>query len=125
MPTIRIATDSALPPTRVLYAAYDFGPDRTLVWPAVRAEHLTVHELSHTTADATEGTSPLLPAPRCLTTSRVSLPVHGVSTTRVTTAKLPSTPAGQPGRRSGAPICTRCPAYEISASGRAASLPGP
>ena len=41
--------------------------------------------------------SPLLPAPRCLTTSRMSLPVHGVSTTGVTTAKLPSTPAGQPG----------------------------
>lgn len=56
MPTIRIATDCTLPPARVLRAAYDFGPDRTLVWPAVRAEHLTVHELSETTADATEGT---------------------------------------------------------------------
>ena len=56
MPTIRIATDCTLPPARVLYAAYDFGPDRTLVWPAVRAEHLTVHEISETTADATEGT---------------------------------------------------------------------
>ena len=51
-----IATECALPPARVLYAAYDFGPDRTLVWPAVRAEHLTVHQLSETTADATEGT---------------------------------------------------------------------
>ena len=56
MPTIRIATDCTLPPARVLRAAYNFGPDRTLVWPAVRAEHLTVHELSDTTADATEGT---------------------------------------------------------------------
>ena len=56
MPTIRIATDYTLPPARVLRAAYDFGPDRTLVWPAVRAEHLTVHELSETTAEATEGT---------------------------------------------------------------------
>jgi hypothetical protein len=56
MSTIRIATDCTLPPERVLYAAYDFGPDRILVWPAVRAEHLTVHELSETTADATEGT---------------------------------------------------------------------
>ena len=32
MPTIRIATDCTLPPGRVLYAAYDFGPDRILVW---------------------------------------------------------------------------------------------
>ena len=56
MPTIRIATDCTLPPARVLRAAYDFGPDRTQVWPAVRAEHLTVHQLSDTTADATEGT---------------------------------------------------------------------
>src|SRR5262249_25841089 len=57
MSTIRITTDCTLPPGRVLYAAYDFGPDRTRVWPAVRAEHLTVHELSETTADATEGTT--------------------------------------------------------------------
>ena len=56
MPAIRIATDCTLPPARVPRAAYDFGPDRTLIWPAVRAEHLTVHELSKTTADATEGT---------------------------------------------------------------------
>ena len=42
MSTIRIATDCTLPPARVLRAAYDFGPDRILVWPAVRAEHLTV-----------------------------------------------------------------------------------
>lgn len=42
MPTIRIATHCTLPPARVLYAAYDFGPRRTQVWPAVRAEHLTV-----------------------------------------------------------------------------------
>ena len=56
MPTIRTTTDCTLPPARVLRAAYDFGPDRTRVWPAVRAEHLTVHELSATTADATEGT---------------------------------------------------------------------
>ena len=32
MTTIRIATDCTLPPARVLRAAYDFGPDRTLVW---------------------------------------------------------------------------------------------
>ncbi|HYV78551.1 MAG TPA: hypothetical protein VE979_10525, partial [Streptosporangiaceae bacterium] len=56
MTTIRITTDCTLPPACVLHAAYDFGPDRMLVWPAVRAEHLTVHELRETTADATEGT---------------------------------------------------------------------
>ena len=66
MSTIRIATDCTLPPGRVLYAAYDFGPDRILVWPAVRAEHLTVHELSETTADATEGT----PAGICMNWER-------------------------------------------------------
>ena len=42
MTTIRITTDCALPPARVLYAAYDFGPQRIQVWPAVRAEHLSV-----------------------------------------------------------------------------------
>jgi hypothetical protein len=56
MPTIRITTKCALPPTRVLYAAYDFGLRRIQVWPAVRAEHLTVHHLGETTADVTEGT---------------------------------------------------------------------
>src|SRR5690348_5553566 len=56
MPAIRIATECALPPARVLRAAYDFGPDCTLVWPAVRAEHFTLHHLGDTTADATEGT---------------------------------------------------------------------
>jgi hypothetical protein len=55
MPTIRITTGCTLPPARILHAAYDFGPDRTLVWPAVHAEHLTVHQLGETTADATEG----------------------------------------------------------------------
>jgi hypothetical protein len=55
MTTIRIATECALPPTRVLYAAYDFGPQRIQVWPAVRAEHLSVHHLGGTTADVTEG----------------------------------------------------------------------
>ena len=56
MTTIRITTECALPPARVLYAAYDFGPRRTRVWPAVRAEHLSIHHLGGTTADATEGT---------------------------------------------------------------------
>jgi len=56
MTTIRITAECALPPTRVLHAAYDFGPRRTRVWPAVRAEHLSVHQLGETTADVTEGT---------------------------------------------------------------------
>jgi hypothetical protein len=54
--TIRIATDCTLPAELVLHAARDFGPRRSQIWPAVRAEHLTVHELGETTADATEGT---------------------------------------------------------------------
>jgi hypothetical protein len=56
MTTIRVTTDCMLAPARVLHAAYDFGPRRTQVWPAVRAEHLTVHALGETTAEATEGT---------------------------------------------------------------------
>jgi len=56
MTTIRVATDCMLAPARILHAAYDFGPRRTQVWPAVRAEHLTVHALGETTAEATEGT---------------------------------------------------------------------
>ena len=56
MTTIRITINCTLPPTRVLYAAYDFGPRRAEVWPAVRPEHLSIHYLGETTADATEGT---------------------------------------------------------------------
>ena len=56
MTTIRVATDCMLAPARVLHAAYDFGPRRTQVWPAVRAEHLTVHELDEVIADVTEVT---------------------------------------------------------------------
>jgi len=56
MTTVRVSANCALPPARVLRAAYDFSPRRTRVWPAVRAEHLTVHELDDMTADVTEGT---------------------------------------------------------------------
>jgi hypothetical protein len=56
MTTVRVTTECALRPERVLQAACDFGPQRCQVWPAVRAEHLIVHELGETTADATEGT---------------------------------------------------------------------
>jgi hypothetical protein len=58
---------------------------------------------------------PLLCGPRCLTASRMAPPVHGVSTTRATTAKLPSAPAGQPGSRSGAPHPHSVPRHTRSA----------
>jgi hypothetical protein len=56
MTTIRTSVTCALPPERVLHAAYDFTPRRVQVWPAVREEHLIVHGHGHTTADVTEGT---------------------------------------------------------------------
>jgi hypothetical protein len=56
MTTIRIETGCSLPADLVLHAARDFGSRRVEVWPAVRAEHLTIHEVGGTTADVTEGT---------------------------------------------------------------------
>jgi hypothetical protein len=56
MSTITIELDCPLAPEWVLPAAYDFGPGRSDVWPAVRAQHFTVHELGETSADVTEGT---------------------------------------------------------------------
>ncbi len=56
MTTIRIVTGCSLSPALVLQAARDFGWQRVQVWPAVRTEHLTIHEISGTTADVTEGT---------------------------------------------------------------------
>lgn len=56
MTTIRIETECSLPAELVLHAARDFGSRRIQVWPAVRAEHLTIHEIGGTTADVTEGT---------------------------------------------------------------------
>lgn len=56
MTTIRIELTSTLPPERVLAAAHDFGQRRFDVWPAVRAEHFTVHSQGDKVADVTEGT---------------------------------------------------------------------
>jgi hypothetical protein len=56
MTTIRITNTSSLSPERVLFAARDFGKRRIEVWPAVRAEHLVVHDLADASADVTEGT---------------------------------------------------------------------
>src|SRR6266702_8883500 len=68
----------------------------------------------------------LLHAPRCLTTSQVASPVHGVSTTPVTTPQPhPHQPAGQDADPAcqGLPLGT--PNTKISASARAASRSGP
>ena len=56
MTTIRISTACSLPPDRVLGAAYDFGPRRVHIWPAVREEHFVVHDHGTMSADVTEGT---------------------------------------------------------------------
>ena len=56
MTTIRIIMQSAVPPDQVLRTAYDFGPRRVDIWPAVRAEHFVVHGRGAATADVTEGT---------------------------------------------------------------------
>jgi hypothetical protein len=56
MTEIRIAADSPLPPERVLAAGHDFSDRRAAVFPAVRLEHFSVHELDGDWADVTEGT---------------------------------------------------------------------
>jgi hypothetical protein len=56
MTEIRIAADSPLPPERVLAAGHDFSDRRAAVFPAVRLEHFSVHELDEDWADVTEGT---------------------------------------------------------------------
>jgi hypothetical protein len=56
MTEIRVATDSPLPPERVLAAGHDFSDRRAAVFPAVRLEHFSVHELGEGWADVTEGT---------------------------------------------------------------------
>jgi Polyketide cyclase / dehydrase and lipid transport len=56
MITIPVALDCPLPPERVLHAAHDFSRRRVQIWPAVREQHLAVHQLGETSADVTEGT---------------------------------------------------------------------
>jgi len=40
MVTIKVAVETALPPERVLEAAYDFSDRRADVWPNVRARRI-------------------------------------------------------------------------------------
>jgi hypothetical protein len=56
MTTIHITTTSKLSPERVLAAGYDFSARRTKVFPAVRTDHIELHEIRATSADVTEGT---------------------------------------------------------------------
>jgi|SRR5579859_1912217 len=56
MTTIRTHNNCSVPADRVLLAARDFSARRPDVFPAVRAEHLTVHSRGANHADVTEGT---------------------------------------------------------------------
>jgi hypothetical protein len=56
MRTITFSFDSTLPPRSVLEAAHDFTDRRSLVFPAVEAEHFAVHSIADEHADVTEGT---------------------------------------------------------------------
>ncbi|GAA2154864.1 hypothetical protein GCM10009760_54230 [Kitasatospora kazusensis] len=57
MAVIRIHLVSTLSPKEVLGVLTDFGPTRPQAWPAIDAEHFTVHELGDTWAEVTEGTA--------------------------------------------------------------------
>ena len=67
MQTIRVVTDTSLPPDRVLAAAHDFSERRAEVFPAVSVPRLDVHELGEASADVTEGTraGPIVNWERC------------------------------------------------------------
>jgi hypothetical protein len=54
--TIRVVSETTVPPERVLKAAYDFSERRAQLFPAVELEHFEVHEIYGTSADVTEGT---------------------------------------------------------------------
>jgi hypothetical protein len=56
MTTIHITTRSRLSPERVLEAGYDFSTRRAEIFPADSIPYFEVHELSHSSADVTEGT---------------------------------------------------------------------
>lgn len=56
MATVHVTTHSCLPPERVLAAGYDFSARRAEIFPAVSTNHLEIHELGNTSAEATEGT---------------------------------------------------------------------
>ena len=56
MPTIRIVSETSVPPARVLEAASDFSEQRAEMFPAVSVDRMEVHELGETSADVTEGT---------------------------------------------------------------------
>ena len=54
--TINVASETSLPPERVVAAAHDFSNRRTEIFPAVRAEHYEIHDQGDGWADVTEGT---------------------------------------------------------------------
>jgi hypothetical protein len=56
MTTIRVSLESKLPPAAVVGAASDFTERRADLFPAVRLDHMDLHELGDTWADVTEGT---------------------------------------------------------------------
>ena len=57
MATIRVVSETTVPPERVLKAAYDFSERRAQLFPAVELEHFKVHEIDGDSADVTEGTN--------------------------------------------------------------------
>jgi hypothetical protein len=54
--TIRVVSETSLPPDVVLTAAHDFSERRAEIFPAVELEHFEGHELAESSADVTEGT---------------------------------------------------------------------
>ena len=56
MATIRVVSDTTVPPDRVLYAARDFTARRAEIFPAVSVPKLEVHTKAETSADVSEGT---------------------------------------------------------------------
>jgi Polyketide cyclase / dehydrase and lipid transport len=54
--TIRVVSDTTVPPDRVLYAARDFTARRAEIFPAVSVPKLEVHTKGETAADVSEGT---------------------------------------------------------------------